>query len=101
MVLQKIAGVREVAPGAVKKIVVGKKVLALFNIGGKFYCIDGECPHRGGPLYEGTVEGTDLICPWHGSRFDLTNGQVKNGPAAGGVRAYKTRIIASDLFVEI
>src|SRR5918998_1623395 len=46
----------------------------------------GTCSHLSGPLYEGAVEqvrGTDcLVCPWHGSAFDLEDGQPRRGPAA-------------------
>jgi len=99
--LQKIASARDIPDGTGKKIVVGGKTLALFNSGGKFYCVDGECPHRGAPLYEGSVEGTELECPWHGSRFDLATGHVKGGPAAGGIRSYRVRVVAGDVMADI
>jgi len=99
--LRKIASARGVPEGSGKKIVVGGKTLALFKVGGKFYCVDGECPHRGGPLYEGSVEGAELVCPWHGSRFDLATGQLKGGPAAGGIRSYRVRVVADDVMAEI
>jgi nitrite reductase/ring-hydroxylating ferredoxin subunit len=43
--------------------------------------LENTCSHAGGPLNEGTVEGGDVICPWHGSRFRLRDGAVAGGPA--------------------
>ena len=56
--------------------------LALFNVGGKFYCLDNVCPHRGGPLAEGTLDGNVVTCPWHGWRFDVTTGVSPVVPTA-------------------
>ncbi|MGA8636153.1 MAG: Rieske (2Fe-2S) protein, partial [Candidatus Dormiibacterota bacterium] len=39
------------------------------------------CTHAGGPLNEGTVEDGEVVCPWHGSRFRLSDGAVLGGPA--------------------
>lgn len=50
------------------------------------------CSHRGGPLAEGRVEGDGIRCPWHGSRFCLTNGEVLDGPATMAQPAFDTRV---------
>ena len=47
----------------------------LFNVGGKFYALDGICPHQGGPLGKGSLTGCIVTCPWHGFQFDVTTGQ--------------------------
>ena len=49
------------------------------------------CSHRGGPLSEGSVDGSCITCPWHGSRFDLDTGAVVQGPAVVGQPAYEVR----------
>ena len=72
--LVKVAEVGDLQPGEGKTIVVGERELALFNVQGKFHCIDNVCPHRGGPLGEGALDGTVVTCPWHGWRFDVTTG---------------------------
>src|SRR5688572_5436108 len=60
--------------------------LAVVRRGTKVDAFVGACSHLSGPLYEGAVEqvrGTDcLVCPWHGSAFDLADGQPRRGPAA-------------------
>jgi NAD(P)H-dependent nitrite reductase small subunit len=54
--------------------------LALFNIGGQFYALDGTCPHRGGPLGEGITEDGRVYCPLHGWEFDVKTGACINNP---------------------
>ena len=51
------------------------QVVALFNVDGRFYALDGVCPHAGGPLGEGALRGTVVTCPWHGWQFDVVSGE--------------------------
>lgn len=53
--------------------------------------ISAICSHLGGPLDEGEREGDTVICPWHGSRFDLCSGEVEGGPAVYPQPRYETR----------
>ena len=71
----RVANESDVPVGSSKEVELGGRVVALFNVGGKIQAIEGICPHAGGPLAEGTVEGTVVTCPWHGWQFALTNGQ--------------------------
>jgi nitrite reductase/ring-hydroxylating ferredoxin subunit len=57
------------------------KALALFNVGGAFYALDNACSHRGGPLGEGDLDGTMVVCPWHAWRWDVKTGANANSPA--------------------
>lgn len=50
--------------------------LLVANVGGEYYVSDGRCPHLGGHLPEGTLDGPIVTCPRHGSQFDLTDGHV-------------------------
>lgn len=71
--------------------VKGKPVL-LYRHNGVVHAIGAVCPHAGGPLEEGTVEGTHVQCPWHDSVFDLTDGCVVHGPSTYAVPNYEGRI---------
>src|SRR5713101_6736088 len=66
--------------------------IAVFNIGGSYYAIESTCPHRGGPLAEGMVTGEEVICPWHGSRFNVKTGSVMTPPARQGVKSFPVRV---------
>lgn len=70
-----VAAVSDVPPGTAKEVMADDQVLALFNVEGRFYALDGVCPHAGGPLGEGELRGTTITCPWHGWQFDVTTGE--------------------------
>ncbi len=76
----RVARVADVAPGTGISVVVGERELALFNLGGAFYAVDNACPHQGGPLCEGWVDGKSVTCPWHAWTFDLETGKMPNDP---------------------
>jgi nitrite reductase/ring-hydroxylating ferredoxin subunit len=101
MAFIKLAGVDELPPGTAKQITVNGRKLALFNIKGNFYAIDDTCTHRGAPLSEGDCEGTEVTCPWHGARFDLTTGVPLCPPASQGVMVYKLQIVGNDVQVDV
>jgi len=71
----RIAAEDELAPGECGEYIAGERVVALYNVGGTFYALDGICPHQGGPLGKGTLAGCIVTCPWHGFQFDVTTGQ--------------------------
>ena len=55
---------------------VGEDTYAICNAGGEVYALDGICPHAGGPLGQGALHGTTLVCPWHAWEFDCRSGEV-------------------------
>ncbi len=63
--------------------------------------IENTCPHRGGPLAEGMVVGEEVICPWHGSRFNVKTGSVLTPPARQGVESFPVRVAGDDVEVEV
>lgn len=62
-------------PGTAMELIAGDKVIALFNVEGAFYALDGVCPHQGGPLGQGLLDGCVVTCPWHGWQFDVPSGR--------------------------
>jgi len=75
--------------------------IALFRDRDRIYAIDDECTHQGAPLSEGSVEDGEVECPWHGSRFDLASGEVREDPADEPVTAYRVRVRGEDVEVEL
>ena len=84
-----------------KLVEVSGQSVAVFNIAGRYYAIENTCPHRGGPLAEGMMAGEEIICPWHGARFDVKTGEVMGPPAQQGVKSFPVRVNGSDLEVEL
>jgi nitrite reductase/ring-hydroxylating ferredoxin subunit len=97
----KVATTNELPPGQSKLVEVHQKRIALFNLGGRYYAIDDMCPHRGGPLSEGELEGEAVVCPWHGAVFDLGTGQVERFPAAVGVATYEVRVDGEEVAIAV
>jgi nitrite reductase (NADH) small subunit len=69
-----LAKVSDCPPGTGLELVAGDRIVALFNIAGQFFALDGVCPHQGGPLGKGLLAGCVLTCPWHGWQFDVRTG---------------------------
>ncbi|HUO65184.1 MAG TPA: Rieske 2Fe-2S domain-containing protein, partial [Terriglobales bacterium] len=74
----RVAGVADVPAGEGRVVDAEGKALALFNVDGAFYVLDNACSHRGGPLGEGELEGTMVVCPWHAWRWDVKTGANAN-----------------------
>ena len=91
----------EIADQSAISVEIEDRQIALFNLGGEIYAIDDSCPHNGGPLCEGSIEGEEVECPWHGSRFNIKTGAVTAPPAAGGVARYNVRVTGEDVEVEL
>lgn len=76
MNFNKVADTSELGAGEKKKISLAGKEILLINIQGFYYAVDNACPHMGGSLFEGDLEGNHIKCPKHGSIFDVTTGKV-------------------------
>ena len=96
-----VARTDDLTPGQGKLVEVNHKRLALFNVEGRYFAVDDVCPHRGGPLSEGELEGGAVVCPWHGAIFDLATGKVTRSPAAAGVATYDVRVEGDEIAVAV
>lgn len=67
--------------GKVKEFVVNGRALCVATVDGTVCVLDGTCPHEGGPLGEGSIEGGKLVCPWHAYAFDVKTGTNDEDPA--------------------
>ena len=97
----KVALLADLPPGSTKLVEAEGKEFALFNVSGTLYALDNICTHAGGPLAEGTVEGQEVECPWHGARFNLKTGASSTAIAPEGVQAYPVRASGADIEIEI
>ena|SRR5687768_7985650 len=71
----RVASILDCPPGTSREFVVGERIIALYNVEGTFYALDGVCPHQGGPLGKGALNGCVVTCPWHGWQFDVSTGR--------------------------
>jgi len=96
----RVASLSELTPGTTRMVEAQGKEIALYNVDGKVYATTNICPHQGGPLAEGILEGTSIICPWHAWAFDVTNGTSPVNPRMK-VETYPVKIDNDDVFVEV
>jgi len=82
--------VNKVPPGSA--LLVGDA--AVFDVAGSFCATQAKCPHKQGPLNDGTLDGSTVTCPWHGSQFNVCTGAVLKGPAVDPLKTY--RVIVED-----
>ena len=98
----RIAPTDQSPPREGRAVVIGDREIALFNLGpstalgaaDQFLATDNQCPHKGGPLCDGIVTGSSVVCPLHAWKVNLDTGQVER-PAHGKdhcVTTYPTRI---------
>jgi nitrite reductase/ring-hydroxylating ferredoxin subunit/uncharacterized membrane protein len=86
-----LGGLPDIPEGGPTKVKAGINTLILVRTGGTILALHEQCAHAGGPLSEGTVIDGCIQCPWHGSRFRLTDGHVVRGPAMYDQPAYEVR----------
>jgi nitrite reductase/ring-hydroxylating ferredoxin subunit/uncharacterized membrane protein len=87
-----VAAVRGLVDGKPRRVEVGGTPVLLLRQGDRIRAIGATCPHLGGPLDEGAIEGDSVTCPWHGSVFSLDEGALIHGPAMMPVAAYEVRV---------
>lgn len=84
-----------------RSVSIGGKELAIFNLGDRFATIENECPHKGGPLCDGIVSGTAVVCPLHGWRFDLLSGMAVRASMPACVTTFPTRVEDGIVLVDV
>ena len=95
-----IASLEECSPGEARECVVAGRMVALFNVAGQFFALDGICPHQGGPLGKGALSGCVVTCPWHGFQFDVRSGLHSSTPNLRQP-SFPTKVVENSVFVEL
>jgi nitrite reductase/ring-hydroxylating ferredoxin subunit/uncharacterized membrane protein len=78
---------------------LGDSPVMLVRRAGEIYALNDRCTHRGGPLHEGPLIEDCIECPWHGSRFRLSDGSVVRGPATTPEPSYDVRVQAGRVLI--
>ena len=96
----KIAAAADCPPGTAREFIVEDRVVALFNVEGTYYALDGVCPHQGGPLGKGKLSGCIVTCPWHGWQFDVRTGQHQLSRRLQQP-GFAVRLEGEDIFIDL
>lgn len=87
-----LANTSDLHDGEMKEISVDEVKILLARVGDNFHAVSATCPHYGGPLAEGTLCGTRVVCPWHHAAFNVVNGNMEDPPALDSLVSYPLRV---------
>jgi nitrite reductase (NADH) small subunit len=84
-----------------RSVRIGNDELAIFNLGDRYVATDNACPHRGGPLCDGIVSGSTVVCPLHGWKVSLDSGNVLKPDVCVKVDTYPLKIEDGVILIQI
>ena len=100
MPLMRAGSVSKLLPGEMMEFLHGEKRIAICNVDGKLHAVDGVCPHRDGPLAQGALHGTAVVCPWHAWEFDCVTGEHDYNPSIK-LETFRVEQAGDDILVDI
>ena len=86
-------------PNEAMEAVLNGRPYAICNAGGEIHALDGNCPHRGGPVGQGAINEGRIVCPWHAWEFDCATGANDYDPRIK-LKKYPVRIDGNDILVD-
>jgi nitrite reductase (NADH) small subunit/3-phenylpropionate/trans-cinnamate dioxygenase ferredoxin subunit len=95
-----VCRVGELADGEGRTVEVGRKLVAVFREGDRYFAIDDLCPHMGASLSGGYVENGVVTCPWHAWRFRLADGAWADCPRIK-IGCYPVRVEGDEVQVQV
>jgi glycine betaine catabolism B len=96
----KVADTKDIQPSHMKEVQLDGENICLANVEGKYYAIGNVCTHEGGPLADGTLEGYEVECPWHNSKFDARTGEVIDPPASEPEPTYQVKVDGNNILIK-
>jgi 3-phenylpropionate/trans-cinnamate dioxygenase ferredoxin component len=101
LALVDVAPVDELPPGSVKIVRAGQVAVGVYNLDGEYCAIEDRCSHDDGPLAEGEFDPEErvVICPRHGSKFDICSGRPLSLPAYEPVETFP--VVVEDGWVKV
>ena len=99
--LTRVAPLSDVPPGTLKGVTARMQPIVLANVEGTVYALEDQCSHQEYPLADGELDGGDVVCIYHGARFDACSGKTKGLPAIRPVKVFPVSIRDGDIYVEL
>ncbi len=104
----RVASVSELPQGVMKKVTIVGREVVIANLNGSFHALNNTCPHAGGSLANGKLNGNIVTCPKHGAQFDLMTGEAVGSAAIlfvkikpGNAVCYPVKVDGTDVLVGI
>jgi len=109
--MEKVCKTQDVLKATMKGFTVKGKQVLVANVNGKYYAVDAICPHMNGYLPSGKLEDSEVVCPVHRARYDVTTGKLtKNvdamikmatGHGAKDLNAYVVKVEDEDILIDV
>ncbi|MCH5375888.1 MAG: Rieske (2Fe-2S) protein [Planctomycetes bacterium] len=96
----RICSIHDCPPSEAREFVVDGRIVALFHTPDGLFALDGICPHQGGPLGRGQLQGCVVTCPWHGWQFNVKTGQHGTIPSLSQGRI-PVRVDGDEVLVQL
>lgn len=99
--MEKVAAVDDIPEGGVEGFEVDGHEIMVARVDDEFYALADECTHQRCLLSDGWLEGTDVVCPCHSSKFDLETGEPDRPPATEPEPTYEVAVRDGDVYVAV
>jgi nitrite reductase/ring-hydroxylating ferredoxin subunit len=96
----KVADTKDIQPSHMKEVQVDGENICVVNVEGEYYAVGSICTHEVGPLADGTLEGYEVECPGHNSKFDVRTGEVASPPASEPEPAYQVKVNGTNILIK-
>ena len=96
----KVGTLEDCPPGSLRSVMVGANPVVLANVDGAVYAVMDRCSHEDLPLSDGEVEGGNVVCQYHGARFDLATGAARGLPAVRPIKTFPVELRDDGIYVQ-
>jgi 3-phenylpropionate/trans-cinnamate dioxygenase ferredoxin subunit len=97
----RVAAAADCSPGQLKGVMANGTSVVLANVDGSIYALLDQCSHEEYPLSDGEIEGDELVCVYHGARFECATGRNTALPAVRPVKSFPVEIRDGDVYVDV
>jgi 3-phenylpropionate/trans-cinnamate dioxygenase ferredoxin subunit len=96
-----VATTDDIGEGDLVAVELEGRQIAMCCVDGVFYAFDDTCTHRGCSLSQGELDGTEVVCPCHAGTFDVTTGEVVEGPPPDPLETFRVRVRGEDVEIQM
>ena len=97
----RVAAIADCDVGTLKGVMVEGTPVVLANVDGDIFALQDECSHEEYPLSDGELDGEDLVCIYHGARFECATGRNKSLPAIRPVKSFAVQIQDDEIYIDL
>jgi nitrite reductase/ring-hydroxylating ferredoxin subunit len=97
----KLVSINDAKPNGMMGVTINDKKILLANVNGNYYAIGDVCMHRGCQISKGKLQGETVVCPCHGSTYDLKTGNFVKGPTKKPEPTYELKVENNDIMINL